>query len=309
MKIIKYRKIWFAISGTLFIGAILVWIAIGFRFGLDFTGGSLSEIKYDNVVAPTQQEIETKLSDLDLSLSVSATGESGYLLRYKNVDEQTHQEVIDRLKSLVPTAEKDVVQGSMTELRHDSIGPAIGKELKTQSIYATFAILLAIGLYVAYAFRKVSYPVSSWKYGIATLIALFHDIIITIGLFIVLGYVYKIEINTPFIAALLTVLGYSVNDTIVVFDRIRENLHKFEGDFEEIVEKSVNDTVRRSITTSVTVLICLLAVLVFGGDSIKNFVMTLIFGIIIGTYSSIFLASPILVTWQQLSWKLKKGKS
>ncbi len=149
-------------------------------------------------------------------------------------------------------------------------------------------------------------PISSWKYGVAAIIALVHDIFVTIGIFVILGKFCGFEVNTPFVAALLTILGYSVNDTIVVFDRVRENLHKYEGEFEEIVEKSIWETMARSINTILTVELALLALLIFGGGVINDFVLPLFIGIFFGAYSSIFIASQILVAWQKLDWALKK---
>ena len=165
-------------------------------------------------------------------------------------------------------------------------------------------VLVGMIAYIAWAFRKVSKPVASWKYGLFAVIALFHDIIITIGVFIILGKFYGLEVNAPFVAALLTILGYSVNDTIVVFDRIRENLIRHIGeDFEGIVEKSINEVITRSINTSFTVLLSLFALLLLGGASIRDFTLALIIGITFGTYSSIFLASPLLVAWEKFRLK------
>jgi len=302
IQVIKYRKIWYAISGVLFLGSILVWISMGMKFGLDFTGGSMMEVKYQNVTIPTQEAITNKLSDLDISLSVAMTDANGAILRFKHVPDETHQTIISRLQDQV----KDTKGAVVDELRYESIGPSIGTELKTKSIWATVLVLIVIMLFVAFAFRKVSYPIVSWKYGGAVLASLVHDVFITVGLFILLGHYFGIEINTPFIAALLTVLGYSVNDSIVVLDRVRENLHREEGSFEEIVEKSVQQTFARSINTSVTILLALTAILFFGGTTIRDFVLTLIFGIIIGTYSSIFIAAPVLVSWHKWDLKLKK---
>lgn len=302
INVIKFRKVWYTISGVLFLASILLWISMGLKFGLDFTGGSMMEVKYENVTAPTQEAIISKLSDLDISLSVAMTDGNGAILRFKHVPDATHQTIVTRLQEQV----KDTDGANVNELRYESIGASIGQELKKKSIWATILVMLAIMLFVAYAFRKVSYPVSSWKYGVAILISLIHDVVIIVGLFILLGYYAGIEINTPFIAALLTVLGYSVNDSIVVLDRVRENLHREEGSFEDVVEKSVEQTFARSINTSVTTLLALSAVLVFGGTTIRDFVLALIFGIIIGTYSSIFIAAPVLVTWQKWDAKLKK---
>ena len=188
----------------------------------------------------------------------------------------------------------------LEELRFDSVGPTIGRELKSRSLTAIVIVLLAIVLYIAWAFRKVSKPVASWKYGMAANIALFHDVLITLGVFSVLGHFYGVEINSSFVAAILTVLGYSVNDTIVVFDRIRENLPKSDKDFEGTVNDSVNQTITRSINTSLTTLLVLLAILFFGGATIRSFVLALSIGVFIGTYSSIFLASPVLVVWEKM---------
>jgi preprotein translocase SecF subunit len=190
----------------------------------------------------------------------------------------------------------------VTEQRFESIGPIIGQELKQKSLYAIIAVLLGIILYIAWAFRKVSDPVSSWKYGVTAIIALGHDVIIPTGVFAILGYVVGIEIDILFVTAVLTILGFSVNDTIVVFDRTRENLARdhYKHEFEWIVNKSVNETIRRSMYTSLTTFVVLLAIFLYGGASIKNFVLALMIGVVTGTYSSIFLASPLLVAWEKL---------
>lgn len=191
----------------------------------------------------------------------------------------------------------------VVENRFESIGPIIGEELKQKSIYAIIAVIIAIVLYIAWAFRKVSEPVSSWKYGISAIVALVHDVAIPTGAFAVLGRFAGIEIDILFITALLTILGFSVNDTIVVFDRTRENLardhHRHEFSF--LVNQSVNETMRRSVYTSLTVLMVLAAIYFYGGESIKNFSLALIIGVVFGTYSSIFLASPLLVAWERMS--------
>jgi len=191
-------------------------------------------------------------------------------------------------------------KSQIEELRYDSVGPSIGNELKQKSLYAIVIVLVAIVLYIAWAFRKVSKPVASWKYGLTSIIALFHDVMIVLGIFAILGRFFDVEINAAFIAAILTVLGYSVNDTIVVFDRVRENLPKSEEDFEGTINTSVNQTLVRSINTSLTTLFVLLSILFFGGSTIRDFVLALSIGVFIGTYSSIFLASPLLVVWEKM---------
>lgn len=186
------------------------------------------------------------------------------------------------------------------EKQFDSIGPVIGEELRSSTLWALIITLLAISAYIAWAFRKISYPVSSTKYGLAAIISLLHDLIITIGVFSVLGNFYGVEVGVAFVAALLAILGYSINDTIVVFDRTRENLIKSRSEnFAEVVNRSVNETLTRSINTSFTTLLTLIALWFFGGSSISYFVLALIVGISAGTYSSIFIASPLLVSWYE----------
>lgn len=197
----------------------------------------------------------------------------------------------------------------IAEKSFETIGPVVGNELKSSALWAIVIAVTAIILYIAWAFRKVSYPVSSFKYGIIAASALLHDVLTTVGVFAIIGHFLNVEIGVSFVAAVLTILGYSVHDTIVVFDRIRENLFKSGWtDFEETVNRCVNETLTRSINTSFTVILTLTALFLFGGESIRYFVLTLIIGVTVGTYSSIFVASPLLVTWQQYDLK-RKGKS
>jgi preprotein translocase subunit SecF len=311
-KIIPLRKIWLSLSAilvTLSIIAIAVW---GLNFGLDFTGGSLLELKINNQEIDTTQ-IKEALAPLELSsLVVQPTENNTVLLRFQDNTENIHKEVISALESsygIDSSAEGEDLtnQASIEELRFDSVGPSIGEELKNKSINAMILVLIIIVIYISLVFKKVSKPVASWKYGIVAIIALFHDLIITLGVFAVLGEFMNLEINTPFIAAILTVLGYSVNDTIVVFDRIRENLPKQLDNFAKTVNRSVNQTITRSINTSTTTLLVLLSVLFLGGNSIKEFILALAIGVLIGTYSSIFLASPLLVVWNDFVNKKKKN--
>ncbi len=333
-KIIQSRKIWISISGVFVITSIIFLIMWGLKLGIDFTGGSLLEVKF-NKERPTINEVQDSLEGLDLgSLIIQPIDENGMILRFQNTSEDMHQEILARLRGIyqnkkdnqqtkeiegnkatttqennATTTESAVAENNQNdsspviELRYDSVGPSIGAELKRKSIYAIILVLICIVLYVAWAFRKVSRPVASWKYGVAAIIALFHDVLITMGAFAFLGKFYGMEVNTPFVAALLTVLGYSVNDTIVVFDRIRENLPKSDEDFETTVNISVNQTIKRSINTSLTTLLVLLSILFFGGESIRSFVLALSIGVFVGTYSSIFLASPILVVWERFNNK------
>jgi preprotein translocase subunit SecF len=221
--------------------------------------------------------------------------DGSFILRFQENSEEKHQAILSELNKI---AEEGA--GTAEELRFDSIGPSIGKELKSKSFNAIIIVLIIIIAYIAFAFRKISRPVASWKYGMAAIVALAHDILITLGVFAVLGEYWGVEINTPFVAALLTILGYSINDTIVVFDRIRENLPRSEEDFEGTVNISVNQTLARSVNTSLTVLFVLFAILFWGGSTIRDFVLALTIGVFVGTYSSIFVASPVLVVWEKM---------
>ncbi len=302
LNIIQKRKIWLTLSSIAVMLSIIFLILWGLNLGIDFTGGGLLEVKY-NKDRISVGEMQEKLSDLDLkSLIVQPVGEQNMILRFQNINEEKHQEILNRLNNIdTATASASGTQSLIVEeLRFDSVGPTIGAELKSKSVTAMIVVLIAIILYIAWAFRKVSKPVASWKYGISAIIALFHDVIITLGVFAVLGHFYGIEVTSAFVAAILTVLGYSVNDTIVVFDRIRENLPKSNDDFENTINISVNQTIKRSINTSLTTLLVLLAVLFWGGGSIRDFVLALSIGVFVGTYSSIFLASPTLVVWEKM---------
>lgn len=306
-QIIQKRKIWLSISGALAGLALIALFAFGLNFGIDFTGGSLLEVRFLNE-RPAVNDIQSAVADLELgSLVVQPVDDKNVILRFKDTSEEKHQQALARLNDIVSNiaengeeAEDAGVLSNIEELRFDSVGPSIGQELKTKSFWATIIVLIAIILYIAWAFNKVSKPVASWKYGVAATIALFHDVLITLGVFAVLGHFYGMEINTPFIAAILTVLGYSVNDTIVVFDRVRENLPKSHEDFENTVNTSVNQTIQRSVNTAFTTLLVLMAILIFGGATIRDFVLAFAIGVFIGTYSSIFIASPIVVIWEKM---------
>ncbi len=287
LNVIKYRKIWLSISSVLVLSSIVLLLVFGLRFGLDFVGGSLMEVQYEDKQASVSQVNEV-LADLELGSLTVQPAENSIIVRFSQTDEESYLAVSAALNSLSDSL------GSMEELRFDSVGPSIGQELRSKSFWLFLAVLIIIIIYIALAFQKVSKPVSSWRYGLVAVISLFHDLIITIGVFVLLGVFLGTEVNTPFIVALLMVLGYSVNDTIVVFDRIRENLPRSEDSFEETVNNSVNQTLARSINTTLTTLFALTAVFLFGGDSISDFVLVLMVGVLLGAYSSIFLGSPLL---------------
>ncbi len=294
-RIIQKRKIFLSISSLAVVASILALIFWGLNFGIDFTGGSLMEVEFKNY-QPSITEIQDSLKDVNLHGLVIQPTENSVILRFKENDESVHQVVEAKLQALV----KDKQDASYKELQFNAVGASIGAELKSKSFNATALVFIMIILYISWAFKGVSKPIASWKYGVAAIIALVHDIFFILGVFSVLGHFYGVEVNTPFIAAILTVLGYSVSDTIVVFDRIRENLPKSREDFENTVNRSVNQTITRSINTAMSSILALLAVLFFGGDTIKDFALALVIGIFIGTYSSIFIASPVLVVWDKL---------
>lgn len=295
-KIIQKRKIFLSLSTLAVVAAVLALFFWGLNFGIDFTGGSLMEVEFKNY-QPTIAELQDGLKEVNLHNLVIQPTENSTILRFKENSEEVHQAALKKLQELV----KDRKDASVKELQFDSVGPSIGKELKSKSFNATVIVFIMIIIYISFAFRKVSKPIASWKYGIAAIIALIHDILFILGVFAVIGHFYGVEVNTPFIAAVLTVLGYSVSDTIIVFDRIRENLPKSQEDFENTVNRSVNQTLTRSINTSFSAILALLAVLFFSSSTIKDFALALIIGIFIGTYSSIFIASPVLVVWEKLA--------
>ena len=295
--IIGNRNIWFTFSGILVLASIIALATWGLRLGIDFTGGSLLEVSYQTE-RPSTQQIEESFQILGLeNIKVQPSGETEYILRFEEVDESTHQSILGALQDIQI---EGIEENQITENRFESIGPVIGDELKSKAIKSIVIVLLFIIFYIAYAFRKISKPVVSWKYGISAIIALTHDILIITGVFAVLGHFMRVEVDSLFVTALLTILGFSIHDTIVTFDRTRENLFKNnDKPFKEIVNISVNQTIVRSLNTSITTLFVLLAIYVFGGESIKNFVLALIMGVIIGTYSSIFVASPLLILWDR----------
>jgi preprotein translocase subunit SecF len=273
------------------VGAIISLVMFGLKFGIEFTGGSLLEVEF-KTERPAADVIQQKLADLNLGeIIVQPLGQAGILLRFKEVDETTHQAIVKKLSEI----------SDLEERQFQLIGPQIGQELRQKTEVAVILTLIAITLYIAFAFRKISKPVSSFQYGLASLVALFHDILIPLGIFSVLGKFHNVEITIPIVASLLTILGFSVHDTIVIFDRIRENLLKRSiNSFEGTVNWSLNQTLGRSINTVLTVLIVLLALFFFGGSTLRYFALALIVGITSGAYSSIFIASPILVSWLKL---------
>jgi len=293
---IKYSKLYYTISGILVILAIVSLFMFGLKFGIEFVGGSNMHVEFSTQGnRPSNEAIKESLKVFNLGeIIVRSIGENGVILQFKGVDEENHQQILSVLNEVSPMSEKSF----------QYVGASVGRELRNKTQLAIFLALIAITLYIAFAFRKVSKPVSSWKYGITSLIALVHDVLIPIGVFSVLGKLYNIEITIPIVAALLTVLGFSVHDTIVIFDRLRENiLRRGMGEFGDTVNISLNQTIGRSLSTSFTTLAVLVAIFFFGGETLKYFSLALILGITLGTYSSLFLASPLLVSWQKIRSK------
>jgi len=285
---ITKNKNWFFTFSAILVGLSVAAIAIwGLKPGIDFTGGTLWQIKTDSDVEASRVEELVKGVDgyADTRISVGENGD--FYLRLPETSEESHQ----KLKNLVSGG-----VGDFEELSFQSIGPSVSEELTKKSYIAIVLVLLGISLYIAFAFRRVSRPVASWKYGLATLLSLFHDVIVPAGLIAYMGHTAGVEVDTNFIVALLVVMGFSVHDTIVVFDRIRENLILAgnKKDFNEVINESVNQTIACSINTSLTLVFVLVALYLVGPTSLQYFMLTLLVGTITGIYSSIFIASPIL---------------
>ncbi len=293
MFIVNHRKFFFILSGLLVAGSIVAMIMFGFNFGIDFKGGSILEVSYANT-RPALESVKADLDTLGLgSYVLTPSGNTNYTLKTRDIT-PAEKSTIESVLSKDPA-------NIATEVRFNSIGPVVGTELKNKAFAAIVVVMICIVLFITFAFRKVSRPVASWKYGFATIIALAHDVIIPTGIFVTWIHFHGGEIDILFVTALLAILGYSVHDTIVVFDRVRENLHVGTGkeSFVETVGKSVTQTFGRSINTSLTIFITLMALYFVGGTSTKDFAFVLLIGVIVGTYSSIFVASPLLVTLQK----------
>ncbi len=293
MFIIKYKKIFVLISVFLVLMSIVSVVFFGLKWGIDFKGGSLLEVEYSSV-RPEQSALESSLNSMSIGqVLVQPVGANGYSIKARSMNDKEHKDILTSLG-------KDVTEKSFT-----SIGPSVGAELVRKSLISFILVSLGIIFWIAFSFRKVSKPITSWKYGFIAIFTLIHDIVIPVGVFAMLSHIYGVEVDTLFVVAILTILGLSVSDTIVVFDRIRENIRigHFKT-FEETVGKSLSQVFARSIATSSTVIIALLALVFFGPKSTKVFAMMLTAGMFFGTYSSIFLASPLLVFAKD--WQKKK---
>jgi preprotein translocase subunit SecF len=293
MWIITNRKYLYIFTAVI-IGISLISMAVwGLKPGLDFTGGALIEVSYPTTT-PNQSAIVSALSSIDPAVSVRSGGVNDYLIRMKDVDQVEKAAVMSAL-SMNGTA-------NSTEKSFDSVGPVLGAEALREAIVSIILVILGIVLYITFAFRKVSEPVKSWKYGLIAIASLVHDIIIPLGAFSILGHYLGYEVDTLFVTALLVILGFSIHNTIVVFDRVRENLsHSGTGKgFDAVVGESVNQTMTRSINTSLTVIIALVSLYIFGGSATEHFTLALIIGVIAGTYSSVCFGSSLLVTAERM---------
>ena len=320
MFLIANKKILLAITLCVMFASTTIIATLGLNLGIDFTGGSLTEVSYQT--APAKSDVENIVNTQDLGgisvrKSVDETGRDAFLVQTRDLSEAERLELNTAVTSLGEGG--DVV-------RFTSVGPVIGQELKDKAVYALLAVVLIIVSYVAFAFRGIGTPVSSWVYGAITIFSLVHDVLIATALMSVLGYVAGIEVDVLFVMALLAILGYSVNDTIVVFDRVRENLmanrtekrtkreeagiayedveYSLTKPYGEIVGASIKDTLARSINTSMTTFVALVALYFIGSDATQTFALILMVGVFFGTYSSICIASPLVVIYSE--WRNKK---
>lgn len=290
LNIVGHKKIWFTISIILVGIAVLAIATYGFQESAELKGGTLWEFKVSGQnlsVADVQNELTDNLHINGAQVSADA-GDQSFLVIFGSISETLHQQYVNELTTQWP---------SFQELSFQLISPSVGANLRNDSIIAIILVLVGISLYIAFAFRKASRPISSWKYGWVTLLTLFHDVAIPAGMLAILGHFANVQIDSDIIVALLVVMGFSVHDTIVVFDRIRENLlnHRGKVPFATIINDSVNQTLARSINTSLTLILVLLSLYFVGPADLQYFVLTLLVGVTTGIYSSIFIASPALV--------------
>ena len=302
MFVVRYRKIFFALTGLIVAASIGLFFLYGLNIGTDFTGGTLIEARYEGA-RPSVDELSGSLTESGLKgFSIRGAGEDAYIVRAESLTND--------VRAALPAAVsvKGVYKADIERLT--DVGPSVGSELRTKALLSLTLVILCIVLYVAFAFRKVSEPISSWAYGFITIATLVHDVIVPVGAFALFGHLWGAPVDVLFVTAILTILGFSVHDTIVVFDRVRENLRinqetRRKEDFELVVGKSIEQTFVRSINTSVTVLISLGALFFMGPAATQDFALTLIVGIVAGAYSSVVFATPLLITWER--WKAKRS--
>lgn len=289
--LIKSRRNWYIISLASIVISVASLFVFGLRIGIDYTGGTLLDVSSSDV--NFVDVTETTLRDQGItSFQIKPSGQDNYTIRTRELSNDEKNQIIDSIKSGAPTT---------AEISFDAVGPTVGKDLTNKSILAIIVASLAIIAFIAFSFRRIPKPLSSWKFGVLAVVALAHDLLIVLGFVAILGHFYIwMEVDALFITALLTIMGFSVHDTIVIYDRLRENfIRNRHKSVERVAEESVNQTMARSINTSLVTIIVLLALLLLGGDPIKHFVLVLMFGIFIGTFSSIFIAAPLVVSWHK----------
>jgi preprotein translocase subunit SecF len=288
--IVGKRYWYFALSATVMIPGIIALVLFGLPLAIDFTGGSLLQLEFNQPVDIGTEEIKAIYAAQDPALGdalIQTSGDRGLLIRSKEMSAETKNAIEAEIRDRY---------GDFTELRFESVGPSVGAQVANRASTAVALAAVGILLYIAWAFRHVPNP---FRYAVCAIVAMLHDVMVVIGLAAIFGFFFDWEVDALFLTALLTVIGFSVHDSIVVFDRIRENITRFRGEvFEDIVNRSIIQTLDRSINTQLTVVFTLTALALFGGVTIRHFVIWLLIGIISGTYSSIFNASPLLVAWE-----------
>ncbi|MEK7559339.1 MAG: protein translocase subunit SecF [Patescibacteria group bacterium] len=300
LDIIGKKNWYFGFSLLIMIPGLIFLLLFGLNPSIDFTGGSRLTVDFKNKVTNNDaQKINRILTDENIKVYTVETSDRSVLIRTSPIDEKENT----RFKNDLAKNIKDAKETSF-----ETIGPTIGKETTINALKAVVIASVLIVLYIAWSFRKVPKPASGVRFGVSAVIALIHDVLVVVGVFAILGKLFGVEVDSLFVTALLTVIGFSVHDTIVVFDRIRENLRRETAPFPQVVNDSILQTIDRSLNTSLTVILVLFALLLFGGESIRWFVVALLVGVASGTYSSIFNASPILVAWQEWVEKRKNKR-
>ena len=299
----KKKTVWLLVSALLLIPGILSLIFWGLPLGIDFRGGGSAEWKFENAI--TEESLRIALTEQGIleGFSVSKSGDNSVFVKFLPITEGEYRKSFKDINDKL---------GPIEELTFENVGPSVSQDLTRKAVTAVIVASLFILIYLAYVFRGVSAPVSSWRFGVIALIALIHDLAISIGIFSILAHFFNFEVNSSMITAVLTIMGFSVHDTIVVFDRIRENLHHNKPEtieeFERVADSSLIQTINRSLGTSLTLIFTLIALLLLGGESIRAFIVMMTIGVAVGTYSSIFTATPLLTIWQARIYKQLKTK-
>jgi preprotein translocase subunit SecF len=295
MSFLRLSKLLLPVSGLAVLASLVLLVSPGPVMSIEFTGGTLMELqlpegKVRSDLASALQSFALQGEEMDAAITETKTG--SYFVRTQTLDNEQHQSLMNHLTQSL---------GNVQEMQYTTIGPTVGQSLKVRAAWALIAAVIAIVLYLALAFRKIPRHLSPWSFGASAIVALVHDIVITLGIFTILSHYTTFQADTLFVSALLSIMGYSVSDTIVIFDRIRDNLF-LEGkmtDFPTIAEKSLRQTMSRTLNTGLGALIMLFALFFFGSESIRWFILALIVGTIVGTYSSFFIATPLLVVWRK----------